>query len=146
MRWCKLLTRIDAPVVASAGNDGQDDELAFPAVLEDTVSVGAINNSGTELTSSNWSSSLTVAAPGYLIDGLDETGAAAAFGTGTSMAAPHVAGALVLLRELYPDVPAGKLVSVLRESGTKTAGLYKSEASRLDLKDAIEQLDTLTLP
>ncbi len=99
--------------VASAGNDGTDNDLAlkYPTShrVDNVVSVGNITRrddlSGS---SSNFGSgSVDLYAPGTEILSLSnaaDTGASAYIvRTGTSMSAPHVVGALALIRAQFPN-------------------------------------------
>ena len=69
--------------------------------------------------------------------------------SGTSMAAPHVAGAAALLRQLHPDWPAAAIRSALAGASKSLAGPpLESGAGRLDIPaaaDAAVVADTTAL-
>lgn len=112
------------PVVTASGNDGRSGELAFPACLSSTVSVGATDFDDELAPFSNAGAGLDLLAPGAEeADGaripLDVPSAP---GTprdwaGTSFAAPHVAGALALVHQQYPQTTVDERVWVLRAGG-----------------------------
>jgi len=59
---------------------------------------------------------------------------------GTSMAAPHVAGAAALLKELYPDWGNEQLKAALIESSKQIDGdIFTQGAGRLEISKAISQ-------
>jgi subtilisin family serine protease len=60
--------------------------------------------------------------------------------SGTSMAAPHVAGAAALLAEQHPEWTPGRLKATLLGAATPmTAGAFEAGAGRLDLAAGIRQ-------
>jgi hypothetical protein len=91
------------PTVIAAGNDAYNDALAEPACISAAISVAATKKDGSlDVAYSNVSTLIHIAAPGTDIVS-SVPGSTYARLTGTSMAAPHVAAALALLREKYPS-------------------------------------------
>ncbi|MGQ9829260.1 MAG: S8 family peptidase [Roseiflexus sp.] len=104
--------------VASAGNNGAANALSLPGCLSNVVSVGATTKTEPEQVAffSNSASFLTVLAPGVGINS-STTGGGFSVKSGTSMAAPHVAGALALLRSARPGYPPDAYVASLVSTG-----------------------------
>ncbi len=122
------------PVVAAAGNDGQDlsgnpSPRRFPAMyrLPNLVTVAATDRDNqilvNERVASNYGARhVDIAAPGEDIIGTLAGGDHEIF-EGTSFAAPQVAAALALGRALAPGVPASELVGTLVRTARRSAGL-----------------------
>ncbi|MEX0655052.1 MAG: S8 family serine peptidase [Phycisphaeraceae bacterium] len=115
-------------VVAASGNSGQGDGLSFPAVLDNIISVGASDgNAVADFT--NRSNDLDLLAPGVDVWGAyaaldeDDPHNLIAMGSGTSAATPMVAGAFLLMHQLYVErvglePTTDELLGILQSTGT----------------------------
>jgi type VII secretion-associated serine protease mycosin len=108
-----------AVVVAAAGNTGDGTPL-YPAAYPEVLTVSATDHNGTFTDFSSWGSWVDVAAPGMKITSTT-LGNAYAVGSGTSFAAPIVAGIAAIIRAKYPTWTPGEVVDRLT-SRTRDAG------------------------
>lgn len=88
-------------VIAAAGNARSSSELGSPACLSSSISVGSVDADGGISSFSNHSTFLDLVAPGRSIES-SVPGGGYARKSGTSMAAPIVAGAWALMRQSDP--------------------------------------------
>ncbi|AUS78483.1 hypothetical protein C1701_08985 [Actinoalloteichus sp. AHMU CJ021] len=152
----QLTEETGALFVVAAGNFGQDRAVASPGSADAALTVGASTKSDELADFSSRGPRVgdaavkpEISAPGESIgaaraagtgglDGLDEHHVAM---SGTSMAAPHVAGAAAVLAQAHPEWDAAELkaalVSTAREIGGTT--VYGQGAGRLDLARASGQ-------
>ncbi|MBL8058071.1 MAG: S8 family serine peptidase, partial [Anaerolineales bacterium] len=111
-----------ATVIAS-GNSGFTNGLSTPACISTAVSVGSTRDGGfgatpvdTVSSFSNSASYLSLLAPGQLIRSSVPGGLFSDF-QGTSMAAPHVAGAWAVLKEARPTASVSEILALLQSTG-----------------------------
>lgn len=123
--------------VAASGNEGLTDALAEPACISSAVSVGSVSavpgwendcnghNLGTTVPDSiscfsNSAGFLSLLAPGEEILSSVPSASQTAFDrkSGTSMAAPHVAGAWAVLKQKTPTAGPDAVLAALKSTGT----------------------------
>ncbi len=121
-------------LVAAAGNG---ETVAYPAAYDEVIAVGSVTAEGLAAEGSASGEALELMAPGENILSSGIFGGVTGM-SGTSMAAPHVAGAASVLMELNPEMPADYIRMLLNYS----ANLYGSPDEYgngvLDLGYAIE--------
>jgi subtilisin len=104
-----------ATVIAS-GNNGFTDSMAFPACISSAVSVGSTTKNDEISSFSNSASFLSLLAPGSAINSSVPGGSFESF-NGTSMAAPHVAGAWALMEQANPGASVSSILTALQNTG-----------------------------
>jgi subtilisin family serine protease len=110
-----LLAQGVATVIA-AGNDSFGAKVSTPGCISSAVTVGATNDSDSVASYSNRGKLLDVFAPGSSITSSVPDDGWATY-NGTSMATPHVVGALALMRQHTPWRSIASLVADLKASG-----------------------------
>lgn len=106
-------------VVAAAGNDNVDACNYSPARTPEAITVGATTTSDSRASYSNYGFCLDIFAPGSGIPSTWLGSNTYAFLNGTSMAAPHVAGAIVRFLGQYPGLTPNQVTNSIKTSSTK---------------------------
>ncbi|WP_425413409.1 S8 family serine peptidase [Micromonospora pallida] len=155
----RLTTQTGALFVVSAGNDGSDASVGSPGSADAALTVGAVDRDDRLADFSSrgprpYDGGLK---PDITAPGVDIVAARAAKGqigtpvgeryvalSGTSMAAPHVAGAVALLAQRHPDATAGQLKALVMNSAKAhpEQTVFQQGAGRVDVAAAIGQTIT----
>jgi subtilisin family serine protease len=106
-------------VVVAAGNDNLNACDYSPARTPDAITVGATNTDDSRASYSNFGSCLDIFAPGTSIPSTWLGVNYYAFLSGTSMAAPHVAGTIVRFLGQYPGLTPMQVTKSIKTSSTK---------------------------
>lgn len=118
-------------VVAAAGNDNTA-QSAYPAAFDNTISIASVDSELRKSAFSNYNATVDFAAPGtgikstlrgsmtiqQAVDEDDDFGVL----SGTSMAAPHAASAVAVLKSYNKELTKDEVVGLLRGYATKDLG------------------------
>ena len=102
--------------VAASGNDGLTNGISEPACIASAISVGAVDDFDAVAWFSNMSADLDLLAPGTPINSSVPGGVFAEL-EGTSMAAPHVAGAWAVYRQAFPIATVDEALASFVDTG-----------------------------
>jgi serine protease len=106
-------------IVAAAGNDGSNNSIDYPGAYPESIAVAALDSTKTRASYSDGGPQLDISAPGSNVVST-YNGSDTSYSTlsGTSMATPHVAGALALALSC---APAGTTPATIRNALYSTA-------------------------
>lgn len=117
-------------VIKSAGNGYTT--ISYPGNHPGVITVGNIKPNGVKAQDSNCGENMLVCAPGTRIMSTlpnDNYG----FSSGTSMAAPHVAGVVALMLERNPNLTVWEIREILARTATKLSTMELSETKEFGL-------------
>ena len=133
--------------VNSAGNDNSDNDVTlnypkyYTRFVNNMVVVAATDNRDQKASFSNYGALwVDIAAPGNeTLSTYPTSRGSYTYLSGTSMAAPHVAGAAALIRARYPDITLAQLKARLRYGADYVPALASRLATgRLNVHSALE--------
>ncbi len=112
-----MLRQKGVAVAVAAGNQGSTGRVGAPGCISSATTVGASDNGTTVASLSNFAPMVDMMAPGLNILAASGTGTGLATKSGTSMAAPHVAGAWAIMRQAFPQASFDQIDGVLKQTG-----------------------------
>lgn len=131
------------PTIISSGNNRYDGFVNAPACISTAVAVGNTTKRDDIWRTSNHSDVVDLLAPGTSIRAASLVGPRNKLiaRTGTSMAAPHVAGAFALLKDAVPNATLEEIEQALKCTGKRITrnGISKP---RISVKAAFDYLKT----
>ncbi|NNL65247.1 MAG: S8/S53 family peptidase [Myxococcales bacterium] len=138
------LRAVDIATVAATGNNGCSgtgclDAISAPACISSVISVSASRDSDFASHFANRSSFTSLFAPGQSVNApLYQTVDQYVTSHGTSMAAPHVAGAWAILRQAVPTGSVSSLLTALQDTGHPIPDGHG--VPRIAIRDALGEL------
>jgi len=128
-------------VVGIAGNSGK--RVGYFGKWEEVFTVGSIDKSGRVSNFSNYGSEVELVAPGNDVLSY-RPGGNLATGSGTSFAAPHVAGTAALILSRNSDIGLSQLKRTLRKSARDIGRSGKDQSSGYGIIDTNRSLGKIT--
>lgn len=134
-----LLSNAGIAVIAATGNNGGTTTMQSPACISSAFAVAStLDISNATPSSNNISGQLDLFAPGVNITSSNSSGGFS-IGSGTSFAAPHVAGAWAAIKHANPSLSVAAISNLM-----KTTGPVITQSSvarrRLDLTAILEKI------
>ena len=116
-----MLRQKGIAVTIAAGNSGITGKVGTPGCISSATTVGASDNGTTVASISNFAPMVDYMAPGLNIVAASGSGTGLVSKSGTSMSAPHVAGAWAIMRQAFPAASFDQLDGVLKQTGIALA-------------------------
>jgi subtilisin family serine protease len=129
------LRAINIATVIAAGNQSFSNGLSSPGCVSNAISVGSTTDFDSISSFSNRASYMSLFAPGSGIESSVPSNAYANL-SGTSMAAPHVAGAWAVMRQRYPAESVAQILNRLQTTG-QPISIGATSIARIQLNAAL---------
>ena len=112
-----MLRQKGVAVSISGGNQGITGQISAPACVSSALAVGATNDGTTVASFSNFAATLDFMASGVSVSGASGSGMGFGYRSGTSVAAPQVAGAWAVMRSAFPNGEFATMEKALKTTG-----------------------------
>lgn len=140
-----MLREKGVATTAAAGNQESNNSINAPACISSAVGVGATNDGTGVAPFSNFTPFMDVMAPGVNIRGADPDGGLTTF-SGTSMAAPHVAGAYAVIRSAIGTASIDAIDTAINVTGTDVSRAGQNfTLPRIQVHHAILELQGINI-
>jgi len=127
-------------VIAAAGNTGEEG-VQYPAAYDEVIAVGSVDKYGNVVEDSAKGSEIEIVAPGELVRSTGQFGDQLV-SSGTSLAAPQVAGIASLIWEKDLSMSADFIRALLDESANQYGEANAYGNGLVDAEYALENYDT----
>ncbi len=142
------LRAVGIATVIASGNEGYANAISEPGCISSAISVGNTSNNDLAYMPFNIASFITMTAPGTIISS-SVPGGGYSTASGTSMAAPLVAGAIEILLQANRTASVNDIVAAIRIGGRQltlninaSGKIYSYAVPRLDVSGALVALCT----
>jgi len=130
-------------IVGISGNNGS--RLGYFGAWDEVFTIGSVNKSNQVSDFSNYGPEVELVAPGERVLSF-KPGGKLATGSGTSFAAPHVAGSAALILSKKPELSLAELKRALRRSARDIGDNGKDELAGHGIIDTHGSLSTIARP
>ncbi len=111
---CQYAVNNNVVVVAASGNNGTG-TVSYPAKYDNVIAVGSVNSNRARSSFSQYGTGLNIMAPGNQIYSTVPNNGFA-YNSGTSMATPHVAGVVGLMRSANSSLSVAQIRTIISQT------------------------------
>jgi subtilisin family serine protease len=131
-------------MVAAAGNDGTS-VVSYPAAYPEVIAVGAIDDTSRRALFSNYGANLDLVAPGVMIYST-QGGSGYQYLSGTSAAAPHVAGVAAVMLSVAPALEPKEISEIINETATDIVQTGYDPTTGWGIVNAFRAIEAVSSP
>lgn len=133
---CSTAVANGTVIAAATGNDGYS-TVSYPAAYEACIAVGSVDSDRSKSWFSNYGSALDIMAPGNEIYST-YPGSQYGLNSGTSMATPHVAGVLGLMKAANPNLSPAQARSIVESTAMYAGSAFEYGSGIIDAEACVK--------